>query len=161
MTRVPRPGPDAPRALKPEPPFLWPEPRVLTGQCSYLDRTAVEHLCAAASSMFGVVTALTETGIELVQRALETNPTFQCRLVVSVYPTCGTRESDLEQLDSLANGSGGRLEARVHPYTSVQHRPTNAVCIHQFPGEAFLVIGPSENFGLDEPREGKVALLLL
>lgn len=142
--------------LQPEPPFLWPEPRVLVGHHTYLNRTAVEQLCASAEAMFGLVTALTESGIALLESTFDSNPSLRCRLVISVYPTCRTGEHDLERLREMVRAHDSRLDARVRPYPSVTDRPTNAFCLKKPGGDTFIAIGPSENLGLDHAPEGKI-----
>lgn len=142
--------------FRPEPPFLWPEPRTLAGHRTYLNQTAVEQLCTTAQAVFGVVTALTGSGIDLLESALEANPTLRCRLVISVYPTCRTDEHDLERLRNLVHALDSRFDARVRPYRRVTDRPTNGLCFTELSGEACLAIGPSENLGLDCAPDGKV-----
>ncbi len=143
-------------SLQPEPPFLWPDPRVLEGLHTYPGGTAVEQLCTSAEAMFGVVTALTGSGIDLLESVFESNPSLRCRLVVSVYPTCRTAEHDLDRLRDLVRLLGSRLDARVRPYRNVTDRPTNALCFKDTSGGTYLAIGPTENLGHDDVPDGKV-----
>ena len=50
--------------LNPQPPFVWPEPRVLEGMCSYEQQPPYGELAREAQSLFGIVLAITAQGVD-------------------------------------------------------------------------------------------------
>jgi hypothetical protein len=141
--------------LNPEPPFVWAEPRVIENICAYEHQPPYGELALASLSMFGLVSALTERGADLLKTWLELNPKLQARLIVMVYPTCATRRADLSQLFDLADSRRDRLSVHIYPLERVTDRGTNALCFLETDSEAVhLAIGPSEDFALDPRQDG-------
>lgn len=145
------------RHLRPEAPFVWPEPRVLEEISSYEIEPPFDALARASDSVFGIVSALSGKGIDLLESWLKDNAEFQVRLVVAVYPTCQTRQHDLSHLLAASERYAERLTIRLRPHRWVTDRPANALCfVQRTSGIAQMVTGPTENLGFDSRRDGKV-----
>jgi hypothetical protein len=143
--------------LQPEPPFVWPEPRVVNQSCSYENEPAFEAVARASDSVFGVVSALGGKGLEVLESWLKGNANFQARLIVAVYPTCLTRRDDLVLLQDATERHGDRLTVHIRPCQWVTDRPTNALCfVEKESGVVHVVTGPTESLGFDPRRDGKV-----
>lgn len=146
--------------IKPEPPFMWPEPRVLEGSSSYEAVIPFEHLAQRANSILGIVVALGGQGIDHLRTWLENNVALTVKLIVAVYPTCSTHQDDIEQLRKLADRSCKALEIRIRPYAWLTDRPTNVLCFLDRASKAVnIMIGSSENLGFDPSPDGKINLV--
>jgi hypothetical protein len=145
------------RLLMPEPPFLWPEPRVLDGSRSYASDLPFEHLVQREGSILGIVVALGGQGIDHLRTWLENNSGLQVTLIVAVYPTCSTKQNDIIRLRELADHYRTTLQIRLRPYAWVTDRPTNVLCfIDQASDSVDMIIGASENLGFDPRPDGKI-----
>jgi hypothetical protein len=146
-------------ALTPEPPFVWPEPRALEGICSYKHQPPIEDLALRSRAVFGVVSAITTDGIAAIDRWLKSNPNLRISLVVHIYPTCGTRQADLDRLTELVRRTSARVSVHVRPLEHVTDRGTNAICfLGPEPDVFHVVTGPSENLGLTIAQDGHINL---
>jgi hypothetical protein len=142
-------------SLTPQPPFVWPEPRVIAGTASYKQEPPYDAFALTSQSLYGVVTDLTERGIEALWSWLKRNTELRACLVVVVYPACPTRPQDLARLLDLVQEGAGRLSVRVHPLDRVTDRATNALCFLASSGEvAHVVAGPTEDIGLAPRKDG-------
>ena len=72
--------------LKPQPPFVWPEPRAIEKMCTYEYQPPFGELALSSHSLFGIVSALTERGVNVLEYWLKGNPDLKVCLVVMVYP---------------------------------------------------------------------------
>lgn len=151
---------DAP--LRPDPPFVWPEPRVVVGICAYPDHEPpFNHLALSSDSVVGIVSAPRADAADVIDCWLNSNAALKARLVVAVYPTCLTRREDLSRLVSVTDRHSGRIVIRIKPYDSVIARPTNALCFQDsHSGVTHLVTGPTENLGLAASRDGQVNFVM-
>jgi hypothetical protein len=114
--------------LKVEPPFVWPELRVIEGTCAYEHQPPISELALAARSMFGIVSVLTFTGIKILESWLKENPHLLLRLILTVYPTCATRQSDIERLLKTVEDMPNRISVHVRPLAHIADRSTSALC---------------------------------
>lgn len=143
--------------LKPQPPFVWPEPRVHTETAKYEHKPPFFELALDASFMFGIVSSLTTQGISLLETWLAENPNLKVCLLVMVYPACATRQTDLRRLLEVADRASDRVFVHICPLEQVTDRGTNAICfVGRVSDAAHVVIGPSENLGLDPRQNGHV-----
>ena len=143
--------------LRPDPPFIWPEPRILEGMTFYEEQPPFAAAARAADSVFGIVSSLRGKGIAAVNSWLTNKKDFTCSLIVAVYPTCLTHTSDLELIRQMAEQYGERLTVHIYVCRSVIDRPTNCLCFWEKSSGIFhSALGPSENLGLDPSREGQV-----
>jgi hypothetical protein len=101
--------------LKVEPPFVWPEPRVIEGMCAYAHQPPIGELALAARSLFGIVSVLTVKGIDIVESWLKGNPDLRLRLILTVYPTCATCQSDIDRPLKTVGDMPGRITIHVRP----------------------------------------------
>src|SRR5712664_2839731 len=108
--------------LKVEPPFVWPEPRVIEGMCTYDHQPPIGELALAARSLFGIVSVLTAKGIEILESWLKRNPGLHLSLVLTVYPTCATRQSDIDRLLKTVEDIPDRISIRVRPLERIADR---------------------------------------
>jgi hypothetical protein len=140
--------------LNPQPPFIWPEPRVLEGICTYAHQPPLNELALTSKALFGIVSALTVRGVELLQSWLDHHPDLQAKLIVVVYPTCATRKRDFHQLLDLVHQLPNRLSIHIHPLDQLTDRATNALCFlsREFDMVHFA-IGVSEDFGLEASQD--------
>lgn len=146
-----------PAEFSPEPPFLWPEPRVIEGEASYAPLVPFDALARASSSVTGVVTAPAENAIDYLADLFQSKSEFSARLIVSVYPTCPTRQPVLDRLRELAGVYRDRLVIRIRPSRWVTDRPSSLLCfLEGKSGVVHLVSGSSESLGFDPSPEGKI-----
>ncbi len=146
-----------PDSIKPEIPFIWPEPIVLADIRSYESEVAFEGVVQQAESLLGIVASLSSLGIDCLERWLTDNAELQATLIVAVYPTCSTKQTDIERVKELVRRCHDRLQIRIRPYNQVTDRPTNALCFHDSAlGATDIVTGSSENFGFDPSPTGKI-----
>jgi hypothetical protein len=146
--------------LRPEPPFVWPEPRVIEGQCNYLHHPPFAELVQTSRGLFGVVSAITTRGVETLERWLQQSPELQARIVVVVYPTCATKEADLSLLLQLVERIPGRVFVHIHPLEVATDRATNMLCfLAQTTGAVNVVAGPTDDFGAAAQQAGQVNLV--
>jgi hypothetical protein len=135
--------------LNPKPPFVWPEPRALEKMCTYEHQPPFDELALEANSMFGIVSALTAQGVDVLESWIERNPALKVCLIVMVYPTCATREADLSHLLDLVKGTPDRLSVCIRPLERIADRATNVLCfLMSDSNEVCMVTGPSEDLGL-------------
>jgi hypothetical protein len=140
--------------LKVEPPFVWPEPRVIEGMCTYPHQPPIGELALAARSLFGIVSVLTVKGIDILESWLKGHPGLRLRLVLTVYPTCATRQSDIERLSKTVRDMPNRISVRVRPLERIADRSTSALCFLAATSDTVhVVVGAFEDMGLcfDEP----------
>jgi hypothetical protein len=143
-------------SLKPRPPFIWPEPRALEEMCTYEHQPPFGELALEASSLFGIVSALTVRGVDVLETWLERNPDLKACLIVMVYPTCATRQVDLSQLLDLVDRNPARLLIHISPLERTTDRASNALCFLGSDSDVVqLAIGPCENLGLEPWQEGQ------
>ena len=143
--------------LKPQPPFVWPEPRARESQGTYEYTPPFGELALAANALFGTVSSLTVRGADVLEAWLEHEPDLKARLIVMVYPTCATRQADLSRLLQIAERASGRLRARICPLERLTDRSTNALCfVAKVSDTIHVVTGPSENFGLEPTQDEQV-----
>src|SRR3954468_19749325 len=95
--------------LKPQPPFVWPEPRALEKIRTYEYQPPYGELALSSHSLFGIVSALTERGVDVLEYWLKGNPELKICLVVMVYPACATRQADLSHLLQVIERTSDRL----------------------------------------------------
>lgn len=137
--------------LMPEPPFIFPYPSVIEGQATYENNPPFNVLPQTADALFGIVSALTDSGIAILESWLENNPDLKIALLVCVYPTCPTRQEHLSQLVGTIKQYPNRLEVYIHPLGQVTDRATNALCIFTSSSNSiYLVIGTSGVLGLED-----------
>ena len=146
--------------LNPQPPFVWPEPRVLEGTDTYEYQPPFDELGLTASSAFGIVSAITVRGIQVIETWLEKNLDLHISLIVTVYPACGTRQEDLSRLLDLVQGTSPRISIRIHALESITDRSTTSLCFRARGCDTIhLASGLSEDFSLDPRQDGHVNLV--
>jgi hypothetical protein len=101
--------------LKPQPPFVWPEPRARESLGIYEQTPPFGELGLAASVLFGTVASLTVRGVDVLESWLERQPDLKARLIVMVYPACPTRQANLSRLLQVAEHASDRLLAVSAP----------------------------------------------
>jgi hypothetical protein len=142
-------------SLNPQPPFVFPEPRVAEGMASYEQYPPYDALALASQSLFGIVSGVTESGIKAMQTWLESSPDLRVCLVVMVYPACATRQADFSRLMDLVAQMSNRLSVRVRPLDWVSDRASNTLCFLSPASDAvYFVTGPSEDFGMAPRQDG-------
>jgi hypothetical protein len=147
--------------LKPQPSFVWPEPRVIERICTYEYQPPFGDLAISSHSLFGVVSALTERGLDVLESWLKSNPDLKVCLIVMVYPACATRQTDLLRLLKAVERLGERLSAHIHPLERVTDRGTNALCfLSPDTDVVHIATGPSEDLGLDAQQKGQINFTL-
>ncbi len=144
------------KPLEPEPPYVFPEPRVFTGMMNYPEDPPYEVLAFISQSVFGIISGLTGKGIKVIQGWLDRNPQFKATFVVMVYPACATSQADFAQLRDLVQREPDRLSVHVRPLERVTDRASNALCFLAADRTPHMVVGPTEDLGLAHPQEGHV-----
>ena len=136
--------------LKPQVPFLWPEPRVREGKTVYEHNPPFGELALGAISFFGVISALTSKGVDVLDAWLEQNHDLKASVIIAVYPTCATNRSDLDRLQALVERSADRLTAHIWPLPQVTDRSISTLCFLAKDSDRFhITTGSSEDLGLD------------
>ena len=136
--------------LRPEPPFIWPELRILESMTSCHEQPPFTAVAMASDAVFGIIASLSGEGIGTLDAWLRNNGSMRCVLIVAVYPTCMTREHDIDRVQRMAEQFGERLMVRVYACRMVTDRPTNGLCFwNKESGTATLATGPTENLGFD------------
>lgn len=126
-------------------PPLWPS---LASQEDETSTPALDSLLARAHCIFGFASAPKDDGIARLGRWLE-NSRLRVRLIVTVYPTCGTTAVQLRALSELAERFGSELEVRIRALGEVHERMSNALCVSEAAeGPHYLLTGPGEDLGL-------------
>lgn len=77
-------------SLDPAPSFVWSEPRALEEQLEYESQPPFRDLVKGASGVFGIVSAITGLGVDVIDGWLQDSQGFKASLVV-------TRISHLEE----------------------------------------------------------------
>src|ERR1019366_4737454 len=143
--------------MKPQPPFVWPEPRAYEALATYEHAPPFGELASATKSLFGTVSSLTARGVDVLEAWLEHEPDLKVRLIVTVYPACATRQPDLSRLLQIVERALGRLRVRICALERITDRGTNTLCfVAKISDVVHVVTGPSENFGLESTQEGQV-----
>lgn len=148
--------------LKPQPPFVWPEPRARERMGQYEFDPPFSGLADSAAAVFGIVSALTAQGVRVLERWLTSNANLKARLVVMVYPACSTRQPDISCLLTLAERNADRLFIHICALEHVTDRGSNALCFLPPPSSdaVHMAIGPSEDLGMDPRQEGQINIVL-
>jgi hypothetical protein len=145
------------KPLNPLPPFVWPEPRVLVEMCTYENQPPFSELAEKAHFLFGILSALTIQGIDILKTWMESNKDLKVSLIVMVYPTCATKQEDLYRLLELTERISPRLSVHVRPLEWVTDRATNTLCcLAPDKDVVHIFTGPSEDFGLAPKNDGHI-----
>lgn len=140
--------------LKPQSPFVWPESRAIEELSSYEHEPPFGELALTSRSIFGIVSALTARGVDVLESWLQLNSELRACLVVMVYPACATREADLARVLYLVGRTSERLSIHLRPLERSTDRGTNALCFLMRESDAVHVVtGPSEDLGLEPPND--------
>lgn len=117
------------------------------GKSRYETELPFEVATRTALSMFGVVSAIDARTVNWIEGYLTDNAETKLRLVISIYPTCRTSESDLQDLLRLVERHGDRAAFRIFPEASLLDRASNLLCLCGTDGSAAVLAGPTENMG--------------
>lgn len=143
--------------LNPQPSFVWPEPRVLAEICSYEHQPPFGEVLLNARYLFGIVSALTTRGVDVLKTWMDTNKNLKVSLIVMVYPACATKQRDLYQLLDLVESTTSRLAVHIRPLEWVTDRTANSLCcLAPDQDVVHILTGPSEDFGLSPKNDGHV-----
>jgi hypothetical protein len=83
--------------LAPEPPYLWPEPRVLAGLRHYATAVPFDSLLRKTDGLFGIVSDIDDEACNWWENLL-CEWEFPAKIILALYPACTTRQSQLERL---------------------------------------------------------------
>lgn len=143
--------------LNPQPSFVWPEPRVLAEMCTYQHQPPFGEMVVNARFLFGIVSALTMRGVDVLTTWMEINKDLKASLIVMVYPACATKQADLYHLLDLVERTSPRLSVRIRPLELVTDRAANSLCcLAPDQDVVHILTGPSEDFGLSPMNEGHI-----
>lgn len=147
--------------LVPQPPFVWPEPRVIAQMRTYEHEPPYGALAHESKSVFGVVSALTLRAVAVLESWLTVNPDLRVSLIIAVYPACATRETDIIRLLQVAKSNSERVSIHIYPLARITDRATNALCfLKKLSDVVHLVTGPSEDLGLGPCQDGQANFAL-
>lgn len=111
----------------------------------------MRELALTANAAFGIVSVLTAGGIHVLGSWLERNPALQLRLILTVYPTCGTRRSDLARLQEIVECWRERMAVHVRPLGQIADRATTILCfLGPTSDTVHVAAGAFEDLGLSE-----------
>lgn len=147
--------------VTPEPPFMWPEPRVFEHQVPYAHTPPFDQVAEASSSMFGIISDLEgQVSRNWLDALFQRNAELQVRLVLALYPACATWQQDLGELLALQNRLAGRLHVRLLPLEQGRGKPVDTLCcFHKAQQQPYLLSGPSANLGFWPFRPDQVNLV--
>jgi hypothetical protein len=141
--------------LNPQVPYVFPEPRALEESSAYEHQPPFFEQASEAKAVFGVTSALTAKGVEVLNSWLKRNPDLKARLILVVYPACATHQADLSRLLDIVTRNSERVSVRIRPLERVTDRGANALCfLDQRSDAATIVAGPSEDLGLVSRQDG-------
>lgn len=148
------------KPLNPQSPFVWPEPRVLTDICTYKHQPPFFELVLRSRFLFGIVSALTLQGIDVLRTWMDDNEDLKVSLIVTVYPTCATKQNDFVELLELVKRTSDRLAVHVHPLERATDRATNTLCcLASDTDTVHIFTGTSEDFGVALKNDGRQNLV--
>jgi len=134
--------------VDPIPPFIWPEPRIITGQASYAHPVPFYSLFECAESFFGIIYDLDHAGINLLGNILREKENLKCTLIVVLYPACATNEKDLNQLLLLESVFIDRLDIHILPQNISRGGFSSVLCFFSSADKVVFLNSPAPNFGL-------------
>lgn len=137
------------------PPFVWPDPRILSGQWS-CRHPSLEPLAYSAQILYGVVSNVNADGVNWLERLMEGNSSLKCSLLLALYPACPTRRHELTRLYELQRFFVDRLQFRVLVAELADGAANDSLCFLMPDSEAYLMTGIAANFGLVEAWAGAV-----
>lgn len=157
-----------PAPLSAQPPFIWPEARLHTGQAQYDSLPPTAELVAKADLISGVVVGAAEGTVTWLQEMLQRDETeWRTCLVLVLYPTSPTREEHLRAIHEVQEASDKRIEVRVLPMpwyfgTDCAHigLPPTVIQAHcGTTGETVMSIGSVGDAGRDRILPGSFNLV--
>jgi len=135
--------------VAPKVPFVWPEPIVSSGLGEYVTRPPFDSKLLGSGKMFGVMSSPDSRTIKWIKKYLAENSDTKLRIVISVYPTCVTSRSEIEDLIRVAETHGDRAAFKIYPEESLADRSSNCICLIDKNEEITIATGPTENLGFD------------
>jgi hypothetical protein len=143
--------------LDPAPPFIWPDPCVLSGSHIYASAVPYEPMIRRATALAGIVSGVDREGARWLAE-LVTARGLRSRLIVVLYPACSTGSEVLRalgELQSIVPKPSGRaldpplVELRLLPFAEPAVSFPNSLCVLDSDAdEPCLITGSSANFGL-------------
>lgn len=140
--------------FEPQLPFIWPD---LVNRAS--NQLPFDAVARTSASIFGIVSNLDAEAVDWIAGYLANNQDCKMRLVISIYPTCRTTNSDLEKLLQLTEHPGKRADFRVFPEASLYDRSSNLLCLCSRDGNAAITIGSTENMGFTDCSRSQANLV--
>ena len=98
-------GPSPNEGLVPQPPFLWPEPRVWAGHMDYAHPVPYQSIIANGKTLLGVVSSIDHLGSEWLTTVVTENTALVVSLVIAVFAACPTRKRDLQDQCGVSEAS--------------------------------------------------------
>lgn len=141
--------------LNPVPPFVWPEPRIITEQLSYGHHVPFYPLLDEAEIIFGIVYDLQKDGIDWLNNILQDKKNLKCKLIVVLYPACLTTKLNLKHIQNLDNTFVERLSIRILLTKLRLGGLSNILCFYTKDEKVFFVNGPTPNLFLAQPVTGQ------
>ena len=146
--------------LKPQTPFVWPEPRAIEEIGAYDLTPPFAELVMESTSVFGIVSAVTSRGVAVVEDWLNSNQELNASLIVVVYPACATRQADLLELRRIVESAPERLSVHIYPLDRTTNRGSNALCFMSPDSNSVqMVTGPTQDFGVERLHDGHVNMV--
>ena len=146
-------GPCVLLLLTPEPPYTWPEPRVISGMGAYATAAPFDQALRGADALFGVVGDLDEEAVAWWETLL-CESASPVRLLVALYPACATTSRQLERLDAI-QGRAENVQFRLVLCEAGSRTPASLLCCRAGdPSLEFVAFGPTPI----PPRRGPTAL---
>lgn len=144
-----------------EPPFIWPETKILSGHASYLHEVPFHSLLDEGGIIFGIIYDLDQDGVRWLESRLTDEKSFKCKLILALYPACATDNNVLNSLMEwqkhvIEISSGNKLEIRLLPTYLNKGAPSNTLCITNMnEKKSYFLSGASPNFGLNSWGEAQ------
>ncbi len=128
--------------------LLWPPAAVLAGaETLPTDVPPWDRLVSGAAAVFGILPAVSGTGVTLLESWLQRSSALRIRLVIPVYPGGRTLREDLRRLLALHTAYPARLRVGILPLAAVADRASLALCFAGVGSHAdYLTVGAYEHF---------------
>lgn len=145
----------------PMPPFLWFGPDPDEEPRNPLD-IPVWVLGQEAAGISGIVAAPRSCALDMIEDWLDPRgrgSAPNARLVIAVYPTCGTEETDIDRLREIARRFASTAQIRLQVFRRVTDRPMTVLCfVSRDSQEVAMALGPLSDLGLSPDQDDLIGV---
>jgi hypothetical protein len=149
----------AEQILNPEPPFVWPDARILSKGSQYQLGHPMCGILGDAAGLVGILADPGASAVAWLSGLLSEREQVKATLIVALYPACRTTTDDLARLLELQRSFDGRLELRLLLHDAPSQIGADAVCVSSASdGVPVLLLGRPMPFHDSESVVGQLGL---